>query len=62
MLLMLPIVLNRIPNLPKRFEYVAKKSWLLPSEANIAGLNFTIRHYKTRALCAILRLSHLPTG
>jgi len=44
-LLMLPIVLYRIPSSPKRFGYVVKKSWLLQSVANIAGLNFTIRHY-----------------
>jgi len=60
--LMLPIVLYRIPNRPKRFGYVAKKCWLLPRLANIAGLNFTIRHYTIRALCAILRLFHLSIG
>jgi cytoskeletal protein RodZ len=30
-----------------------KISWLLPSVANIAGLNFTIRHYTIRTLCVI---------
>ena len=59
---MLLTVLYRIPNRPKRFGYVAKNNWLLPSVTNIVGLNFTIRHYTIRALCAILRLFDLHTG